>query len=99
MGFIFHHGVAMPVWAIVLGAFALSWLPAQHPAAAATIVIAAAASVMILMVRRFANGRPTVVPLPVTGPNTGPRGVSEPTDVLDLVRMDDDGGWRVPSRS
>jgi hypothetical protein len=116
MAFMFHRGLAIPLWAIALSAIALTLPSHLLPSFTVLLAVAVIASMMMVMVRWFGT-RPTVAVLPVAGRHTRPAGLvvniavgamgirtsqptsevpaQESTDVLDLVHMDDDGGWQV----
>jgi hypothetical protein len=85
MAFVFHRELALPLWALVFCTVALATSPPPTPflmAVLGTIVIAFAAR---RMVPRGAYLRTIEEPR-----------VSTAQDALDLVRMDDDGGWQTP---
>jgi xanthosine utilization system XapX-like protein len=110
MALVFHRGLAIPLWGTALCALALSPPSRPLPAVTALLGIAMAGSMMIAMSRLFGMRRPVTAGCSVAGsvgivtggmwvgnlqrPSPSPR--EETDDALDLVRMDDDGGWRVP---
>lgn len=111
MGFVFRRGVSVPLWTIAFGALALGWLPSRLPAVTAVILIAASAWMIVrgrrLVTRPATEGIHTLstdIGLNIAALSLQTRTLETATqlppqsaDALDLVRMDDDGGWRLPS--
>jgi hypothetical protein len=120
MAFVFHHRLAIPLWAIALLTVALTApLPATlllPPSTLFVIAVVAVAAAMVLampgaipwlrtsraLVRidspRHRNQASAAI---IVAAGTCVRPLDEPNrserdDALDLVRMDDDGGWQVP---
>jgi len=94
MGLVFYRRLAIPLWTIALLTFALSAQPSAtffRMPPAMPIVMALLGIAVIVFTVLF------VMPRLRTAPSVVPAVPMERTaeDVLDLVRMDDDGGWQV----
>lgn len=111
MAFVFHRGVAIPIWAIALCAIALT--SESSPLSVTALLAIAAIGSFVGISRWLGRSRPFSEGPRLPSPGTRPAGLivnvvtkgkslpsprplttEETNDVLDLVRMDDDGGWR-----
>jgi hypothetical protein len=91
MAFVFHRRLALPVGAMMVCIVALFASPRVTPLLAALLGIAVIAVAIQRLAPLFRPGRPAA-PTP-EGPDAGAA-----QDALDLVRMDDDGGWQMARR-
>jgi hypothetical protein len=90
----FRCGVALPLWAVAFGAVAFGAPQRVLPLLLTLLALGAIASTMPAIARRFGPSGRAVEVLPAL------RDVPPPptNDTLDLVRMDDDGGWQMTGR-
>ena len=93
MAVVFHRALAIPLWVVVFCVVAFTAPPRVMPSIAALIAIAVIASTIMAMVRWRMTSRRLVDVLPATGRDSA---AQEADDAVDLVRMDDDGGWQLP---
>jgi hypothetical protein len=111
MAFVFRRRLALPLWAMVFFTFALTASPPATPFLIAVLGIAAIAFTTAGLVPWLHTARPAVqvashrqrqkrsATLSMAG-GACVRTLDEPhgstaQDALDLVRMDDDGGWQM----
>ena len=111
MAFVFQRRLAIPLWAIAFLAVALT-APPTTVLAIAAVGIAAIVFVMVGSIPWLRTSRTPVRVVPsrhrerpstaiTLAAGTAVRTLDEPNrnaadDALDLVRMDDDGGWQMP---
>ena len=102
MALVVHRRLALPLWAIGFLAVGLTAPPPATLLVIAALAIAAITLAMPAVIPWLRTCRSLVPVLSITtGAGTGVRTHDdEPTvntadDALDLVRMDDDGGWHV----
>ena len=93
MAVVFYRALAIPLWVVVFGVVAFTAPPRVMPSIAALIAIAVIASTIMAMVRWRSSCRPLVEVLPAAGRDSRAQAAD---DAVDLVRMDDDGGWQLP---
>ena len=76
MAFMFHRGLAIPLWAVVVCAVALSTMPRVMPSVIAVLGIAVVGCAMPVIARWLRASRPVVEVLPAVEQHpTRPRGV------------------------
>ena len=111
MAFVFHRRLALPVWAVVFVAVALTASPPVTPLLIAVLGLAVIAFTVGGLVPQLRTARSAVHVAPHRQPHNRSaarsmaggvcvRSFEEPNvrtapDALDLVRMDDDGGWQM----
>jgi hypothetical protein len=111
MPFVFHRRVALPLWPMVFFMVAVAASPSATPLLVAVVGIAAIAWTAAGLVPRLRRARSAVVASHRRRHNRSaalstaggacvrtpdePYGRSTAQDALDLVRMDDDGGWQM----
>ena len=111
MAFVFHRQLAIPLWTISFFAVALTAPPPAKPSLIAILGIAVIAftirglvpwlraSRSIVQVRsggeRHTGRTPTLVVAGACVRALDEPNRNTPEDALDLVRMDDDGGWQM----
>src|SRR5687767_11004389 len=99
MGFVFRRRLAIPLWAVASCGLALTWLPGPFPSLAVVMAVAVSAWLTIAIVRRMSTRSVVAVGVHArTLETAAQRPAEESSDALDLVRMDDDGGWQLPLR-
>jgi hypothetical protein len=86
MAFVFHRRLAIPLWMMALFAVAVT-APPPAPLALAAVLVIAAIAVTTPGLVAWLRG---CVPLRLDESTS-----HTDQDALDLVRMDDDGGWQM----
>ena len=89
MALVFHRRLATPLWAIAFFTVALTAPPPTTPFLMTTTTLFVIAAVGI-----------AAIVISMSGAKPWVRAIEEPNrreadDALDLVRMDDDGGWQM----
>jgi hypothetical protein len=87
MATVFHSEMAIPLWLLALGVVALN---ASTRAMALVIALVALAPIAFTMLRAVRRG-------PLTLDDALDARTLTPDDAVDLVRVDDDGGWQMAS--
>jgi hypothetical protein len=111
MAFVFHRQLGIPVWAMAFFAVALTAPPAARPSLMAVLGIAVIAFTIRGLVpwlrasrsivhvhsdgERHTRRTPTIVVAAACVRALDEPNRNTPQDTLDLVRMDDDGGWQM----
>ncbi len=93
MALVFHTNLGLALWTVALCAMVLT-SPTRPLPITMVFGVAIFSAMIMLIVRGIGIQRLILVPAAgVTGPKEG---TTPDIDALDLVRMDDDGGWRMP---
>lgn len=111
MAFAFHHRLSIPLWAIACFAVLLTVPPPPTPFLMAVFGVGVVAltmaglvpwsrtslSVVHVVSRRHLDKRTAAISMDrgTCVRTLGEAGVNTAEDALDLVRMDDDGGWQL----
>jgi hypothetical protein len=97
----FRCGVTLPLWAVASCAAALSAPQRVRPFLVTFVALGVIASTMPPILRRFGRLRKGAV-VTAGGRSGSLHAATRPLtgdDALDLVRMDDDGGWQMARQS
>ena len=95
MAFVFDRSLVIPLWVLAFCAVVISAPMRLMPSLLMLVGIAIMASTMQAIVRWWRVSRSVVELLPAREQVSRPPRTQESDDAMDLVRMDDDGGWHI----